>query len=149
MELSLLFGIFMFIQVSHPVRMGIVVCISSIPVIILIGHFFINFWFRYLSFLVLLGAILVLFMYVRSLVSNEIFSLISMKSWIINFFIIYFIFYAFSLNLFELHLVFDIGELFNENYYEIIGFLICYLLLTLLVIVKLVQLFKGPLREIT
>lgn len=54
-------------------RLGILVCVISVPVILMMGYFMGSYLFSYLGFLVLLGALLILFMYVISLVSNELF----------------------------------------------------------------------------
>jgi hypothetical protein len=42
-----------------------------------------------------------------------------------------------------------VGEFYGGDYFLFMGFLVGYLFLSLLVVVGLIQLFKGPLREIS
>jgi NADH-ubiquinone oxidoreductase chain 6 len=59
--------------------MGLVLLIQTLIVALLTGVLASSFWFSYILFLVFLGGMLVLFIYVTRLASNEMFS-ISAKS---------------------------------------------------------------------
>lgn len=125
-----------------------------------------RFWFSYILFLVFLGGILVLFIYVTSLASNEIFNL-SIK---LTFVIISFIIICGAI----INIV-DFSEISYINNFEINEFkffkytieitestfkiyiyptcivtclLINYLLFTLIVVVKITIFFFGPIRNL-
>lgn len=113
-----------------------------------------------------MGGILVLFIYVTSLASNEIFSF-SMKiltTCIIFLFIVFVITFIIdkiiispltinieiinlnNLNLFIKEDTLNLNKLYNYPTNLITLLLINYLFLTLIVIVKITNIFKGPLR---
>lgn len=147
---------------------GLTLLFQTVFIRIITGLITKTFWFSYILFLIFLGGILVLFIYVTSLASNEIFS-ISIKSFLfrsIFIIIIIFITYIFidqiilSINIFNEEIsslnnnIFSIenslrlNKLYNfpTNYITIL--LINYLLITLIAIVKITKLFYGPLRII-
>lgn len=127
-----------------------------------------TFWFSYILFLIFLGGILVLFIYVTSLASNEIFNL-SIKLTLFSFTILRFFIIlslivdktyltSFFLNN-EIERITNLYTYFSENSLSlnklynfptnfVTILLINYLLITLIVIVKITKLFKGPLRII-
>ena len=116
-------------------------------------------------FLVFLGGILVLFIYVTSLASNEIFNfsikiLIFFSLIFLLFFIQLFIDSSFLINYFinyetsSLIIVFNLikenrfilNNLYNFPINIITIILIIYLFLTLIAVVKITNIFEGPLR---
>lgn len=113
-----------------------------------------------------MGGILVLFIYVTSLASNEIFSF-SIKIFCINFIIIFFIIsllifidktiltsYITNLEIDSITLITSylnenvliLNKLYNFPINLITIILIIYLFLTLIAIVKITNIFEGPLR---
>lgn len=125
-----------------------------------------TFWFSYVLFLIFLGGILVLFIYVTSLASNEIFNF-SIKLLIFslcNFFSIYVIFIIIDKNLIINYLInyendtllnikryliensLILNKLYNFPINLITIILIIYLFLTLIAVVKITNIFEGPLR---
>lgn len=129
---------------------------------------FFSFWFSYILFLVFLGGVLVLFIYITSLASNEIFSL-SIKI-ILNFIILIFInilliffidktlFINFiinreitifnDINIFIKENIINLNKLYNYPSNLITLLLINYLFFTLVIVVKITNFFSGPLRTI-
>lgn len=119
--------------------------------------------------MIFLGGILVLFIYVTSLASNEIFNLsikLTLFSGLILFIILIlsFIVDKTSISLFlinnEIESIIKINSYFTENSLSlnklynfptnfITILLINYLLITLIVVVKITKLFKGPIRIIS
>jgi len=63
-----------FSTIKHPLAMGLILLIQTIFICLLRGLLIKSFWFSYILFLIFIGGILVLFIYVTSLASNEIFS---------------------------------------------------------------------------
>nr|YP_009111472.1 NADH dehydrogenase subunit 6 [Epacanthaclisis banksi]AHB14373.1 NADH dehydrogenase subunit 6 [Epacanthaclisis banksi] len=154
-----------FIQIKHPLAMGLMLLIQTIIISLTCGLFTHSYWFAYILFLIMLGGMLVLFIYVTSLASNELFSF-SVKNMFISttmltMFILTFLFMDKSMlitnslemikfspnsNMFtenELNLI----KLYNNPTMNITIMMINYLLLTLIVVVKITNINQGPLRQ--
>nr|ALO76836.1 NADH deshydrogenase subunit 6 [Prostomis sp. PRO01] len=58
----------MFMMISHPLSMGLVLLLQTIIISLITGN---NFWFSYIIILVMVGGMLILFMYMTSIASNE------------------------------------------------------------------------------
>lgn len=147
---------------------GLTLLIQTVLICLRTGLITKTFWFSYILFLIFLGGILVLFIYVTSLASNEIFNL-SIKLALFSFIIFIILsiisliidkntFISFLLNN-EIKSISNLYTYFSENSLSlnklynfptnlITILLINYLLITLIVIVKITKLFKGPLRII-
>nr|AMH85575.1 NADH dehydrogenase subunit 6 [Archisepsis discolor] len=157
---------FIFMQMNHPLAMGLMLLIQTLLVCLMTGLMAKSFWFSYILFLIFLGGMLVLFIYVTSLASNEMFSLsiklllssitfimISMLiMWIFN---NLFISSLFSNN--EMEMMNQMNSYISENslfLYKLYNYpvnlmtilLMNYLLITLIAVVKITKLFYGPLR---
>ena len=144
----------------HPINIGITLLTQTIIIAILIGLISYSSWFSYILFLVFLGGILVLFIYITRIASNEIFKkrnyiysiiIIIIVLAIIIIFLDPFIFnininYSFIHNTNLPTIV--ISPLYNNPISLITVFIVLYLLLTLIVIVSLTKFNKGPLRPI-
>nr|YP_010713167.1 NADH dehydrogenase subunit 6 [Thaumatomyia glabra]WDA94059.1 NADH dehydrogenase subunit 6 [Thaumatomyia glabra] len=156
-----------FMQINHPLAMGLTLLIQTIFICILTGLITKTFWFSYVLFLIFLGGMLVLFIYVTSLASNEMFSFstklitYSVILITINSLIILFMndFSYFNINIFnnEMNSLTDnvmllkentlsLNKLYNYPTNMITILLMNYLLITLIAIVKITKLFYGPLR---
>ena len=145
-----------------------ILLVQTLFIAILTGFLTKSFWFSYILFLIFLGGILVLFIYVTSLASNEIFSIsIKLIIWRLStiIIIIFIIWINDNVILYLKFLNEEITELINQNSYIIENslrlnklynyptniitiILINYLLITLIAIVKITKLFHGPLRII-
>nr|YP_010127608.1 NADH dehydrogenase subunit 6 [Platycheirus albimanus]QPP19864.1 NADH dehydrogenase subunit 6 [Platycheirus albimanus] len=158
---------FMFMQMNHPLSMGMMLLIQTIMIAIISGLMTKSFWFSYMLFLIFIGGMLVLFIYVTSLASNEMFTF-SMKMLmllLINFFImtIMIIFMDKMILMFnsinnEMMSITGINSYISENTLNlnklynyptnmITILLINYLLITLIATVKITKLFYGPVRS--
>lgn len=147
--------------------MGLMLLIQTLCICIITGFLTQRFWFSYILFLVFLGGLLVLFIYVTRLASNEIFS-ISVRTLLIAIIplsvtIIVFIaidplpFLINSLNIdirgienitfYQEEATPSLIKLFNQPTGAITLILVLYLLLTLVAVVKITRIFFGPLRQ--
>nr|QTF74330.1 NADH dehydrogenase subunit 6 [Sphecapatoclea sp.] len=164
--MSLLFMFnFIFMNMKHPLAMGLTLLIQTTLICMMSGLMSKSFWFSYILFLVFLGGMLVLFIYVTSLASNEMFSF-SMKLMFISL-IFLFISFTFLYNLdknliiqymnlemqstqnFNMYMMensLTLNKLYNYPTNLLTILLMNYLLITLIAIVKITNLFKGPLR---
>jgi len=107
-------------------------------------------WFFYLIILVFLGGVIILIIYIRTLAANEKFSLLNIRSRKV----IFFLFLRLLLTVFIKHKnIFNfvrlnntaVGILYESSNFTLLLFLIIYLLLTLVCVVKLVKFESGPL----
>nr|YP_009992942.1 NADH dehydrogenase subunit 6 [Felderimyia fuscipennis]QNO34152.1 NADH dehydrogenase subunit 6 [Felderimyia fuscipennis] len=164
--ISTLTSSLIFTQMNHPLAMGMMLLIQTLQICLLTGLMTKSFWFSYILFLIFLGGMLVLFIYVTSLASNEMFSL-SMKLSILSltlmsilvltaFFMDKTQFSVFIPNS-EMDFTYAPNSLFKENMLSLDKLynyptniltilLMNYLLITLIAVVKITKLFYGPLR---
>nr|YP_010164089.1 NADH dehydrogenase subunit 6 [Scopimera intermedia]QRK27404.1 NADH dehydrogenase subunit 6 [Scopimera intermedia] len=156
MSLSILF-----VNLNHPLAMGLTLLTQTVFVTLTVGISNFSFWFSYILFLVFLGGMLVLFIYVASLASNEVFlppSTIAI--------LIIFISVLLSIMLLLIDPImnmspsslpnvsiqpsastpFIISWIYNSPSMMFTIFIVSYLLLMLIIVVKIVNLFKAPLR---
>uniref|UniRef100_UPI0030E5B11C NADH dehydrogenase subunit 6 n=1 Tax=Austruca annulipes TaxID=196277 RepID=UPI0030E5B11C len=150
----------LFTQLSHPLAMGLILLAQTLLIALTLGLFSFSFWFSYILFLIFLGGMLVLFIYVASVASNESFSPSS------SYIAILLISFFFCLSILVLdplltpsssslpssssstltYIPHIISWVYNTPSMSFTIFIICYLLLMLIIVVKIVNLFKGPLR---
>lgn len=153
----------LFTRLVHPLAMGLALLFQTILICCTTGLSNLSFWFSYILFLIFLGGILVLFIYVTSLASNEMFkpsilsliaivivsvtgavalicdpiilsqnTLLKISSFITDFY------YSTDLEL--------VSTIYNSTNINLTIFIVFYLLLTLIVVVKVTGNFFGPLR---
>nr|YP_009236649.1 NADH dehydrogenase subunit 6 [Acraea egina]AMJ17113.1 NADH dehydrogenase subunit 6 [Acraea egina] len=160
---------FMFFT-NHPLAMGILILIQTLLLCILSGMMINTYWFSYILFLIFLGGLLVLFIYVSSIASNEMFninlpnkilfsisisfSIISMIFFKKNLFWMNFHFNDEMINFFNNSLFFNneynfnLSKLYNKQTYFLMFLLVTYLFITLIAVIKITNIFFGPLRSI-
>nr|YP_010952499.1 NADH dehydrogenase subunit 6 [Macroglossum pyrrhostictum]WMQ52753.1 NADH dehydrogenase subunit 6 [Macroglossum pyrrhostictum] len=150
----------------HPLSMGLLILTQTLLICLLSGMLIKTYWFSYILFLTFLGGLLVLFIYVSSIASNEMFSLtnnMKIMIFIIFFFIIIQITLFKNLNWMNLinnsemnnflNFIFinnenkiNLNKLYNNNSSMLMMLLIIYLFITLIAVVKITNIFYGPLR---
>nr|UQJ73328.1 NADH dehydrogenase subunit 6 [Potthastia sp. 2XL] len=156
-----------FMQMKHPMAMGLTLLMQTFIICIITGNYSKTFWFSYVLFLIFLGGMLVLFIYVTSLASNEMFSF-SMKMFIMSMILLFLCFITtlildnnmlsnyFSMNNEMLNMMnlksfiiensISLNKLYNFPTNLMTILLINYLFLTLIAAVKITNMFEGPLR---
>nr|YP_010022599.1 NADH dehydrogenase subunit 6 [Sarcophaga josephi]QOP39447.1 NADH dehydrogenase subunit 6 [Sarcophaga josephi] len=156
---------FIFFNMKHPLAMGLILLIQTTLISLMSGLMTKTFWFSYILFLVFLGGMLVLFIYVTSLASNEMFSLsIKLMITTISLFIMSIcVLIIIDKNIITQYMNMEIQSIINMNSYIMENsmslmklynyptnlltiMLMNYLLITLIAVVKITKLFKGPLR---
>nr|WRO44972.1 NADH dehydrogenase subunit 6 [Prothemus sanguinosus] len=150
------------IFLSHPLSMGLNLLIQTIAIAMITGLMSLNFWISYLLFLVMVGGMLILFMYMTSIASNEKFSFSKMLLLIsMMFFTLICLLLVLNpkLNFFPMKnldsiefMKFSIYELSPNKYFInnskfILSILIIYLFITLIAIVNISKNSLGPLRQ--
>nr|ALO70701.1 NADH deshydrogenase subunit 6 [Medon apicalis] len=158
LTLSLIFSM-MFFLMNHPLSMGMILLSQTIMTSLISGMLYMNFWFSYILFLIMIGGMLVLFIYMTSIASNEIFKF-SMKIMImmsmlmmLTMFMIYYmdIFNNTYLNLnntmIENYMNLSLNKFINYPSNFILFLMIIYLFITLIAVVKITNMNSGPLRQ--
>nr|WEA76595.1 NADH dehydrogenase subunit 6 [Parnassius imperator] len=153
---------------NHPLSMGLMILLQTLLTCLLSGMLINTYWFSYILFLVFLGGLLVLFIYVSSIASNEMFSN--------NFFLKMILIFIFSMsillsymfmynmnwlnfiknyemnNFFNLFIFFNnenkinLSKLYNNYSHLMMMMMIIYLFITLVAVVNITNIFFGPLR---
>nr|QXT45848.1 NADH dehydrogenase subunit 6 [Cinygmina sp. 07BF85] len=154
-----------FTSMNHPLAMGLVLLCQTLIIALLTGLLAPSFWFSYILFLVFLGGMLVLFIYVTSLASNEMFSISSQS--MIGVSLVGGCLVVFSLlndpsswlspelseqilqpqaqPLSDLSIL--LLKLYSTPSFYLTLLLVAYLFLTLIAVVTITQIHEGPLRS--
>nr|YP_010254487.1 NADH dehydrogenase subunit 6 [Ischnura senegalensis]QTZ98207.1 NADH dehydrogenase subunit 6 [Ischnura senegalensis] len=152
-----------FMLMKHPMSMGITLLVQTVFICLVTNNMSQNAWFSYILFLVFLGGMLVLFIYMTSVASNEMFMKNKMSSFIALLMLNMLFFMMFMLidpmllsnNSEENMMIYDSGKynstslmmsLFNYPNNMLTLFMVIYLFLTLIVVVKITESHHGPLR---
>nr|YP_005088744.1 NADH dehydrogenase subunit 6 [Ctenoptilum vasava]AEB71609.1 NADH dehydrogenase subunit 6 [Ctenoptilum vasava] len=171
----ILYSIMIFISfimfiLKHPLSMGLMILIQTLLICLISGLYIYTYWFSYILFLTFLGGLLVLFIYVSSIASNEMFYFsINIKLFMLYiFFLLMLIFFIMnfkmnwlnlSFNYFKNNNLFDyllfinnnnninLTKLYNKQNYLMMFMMIIYLFITLVAVVKITNIFYGPLRS--
>nr|AXS64821.1 NADH dehydrogenase subunit 6 [Cerambycidae sp. 3 KM-2017] len=151
-----------FMFLNHPLSFGFILLTQTIVVSLLTGFLHLNYWYSYILFLIMIGGMLVLFIYMTSVASNEKFKFSPFLVILISsFFIITLLSFLIDgtlTNLFSSNY-----DLMNQNYHfnfkismnkylnwpmnYIFFMMIIYLLITLIMVVKITDIQYGPLRQ--
>nr|YP_010516254.1 NADH dehydrogenase subunit 6 [Atteva aurea]UXL88414.1 NADH dehydrogenase subunit 6 [Atteva aurea] len=153
-------------MLNHPLSMGLLILLQTFLTCLISGSFLNTYWFSYILFLTFLGGLLVLFIYVSSIASNEIFYYSFYKNMFLYIFFIMILIMSFFLknNLHWFNFFFNeemykinfllneentinLSKLYNNQIYMIMPILIIYLFITLIAIVKITNIFYGPIRS--
>nr|YP_009236805.1 NADH dehydrogenase subunit 6 [Telchinia polis]AMJ17269.1 NADH dehydrogenase subunit 6 [Telchinia polis] len=160
--------LFMFFT-SHPMAMGMMILSQTLLVCSLSGMLISTYWFSYILFLIFLGGLLVLFIYVSSIASNELFKINLMNKSLFVFSVTYSLIISwymkdnlswanFSFNeemiifpsnflFFNNEFNFNLTKLYNEQTYLLMFLSFIYLFITLIAVIKITNIFFGPLRS--
>nr|UPX88314.1 NADH dehydrogenase subunit 6 [Dilophus febrilis] len=155
-----------FIQMTHPLTIGMILLIQTFLTCLFTGMILNTFWFSYILFLIFIGGMMILFIYITSLASNEMFNfsfkIFIMLMMMMNMMIILWIIMDKSMflpmfkfndtKIFNNNLFFiyensmNLNKLFNFPTNIVLLMLIIYLFITLILVVKITNIFFGPLR---
>nr|AOY39769.1 NADH dehydrogenase subunit 6 [Hylurgops palliatus] len=158
--------IILFLSMNHPLTLGFTLLIQTILMSISTGLLNYNFWFSYILFLVMISGLMIMFIYMTSIASNEKFSMPSSKlTSILTLSIITIIISSLTMDKFysilvtlmppmlnqSMNLLFPLisplSKFINMPHLLMMLFLMNYLLLTLIVVVKITGLNEGALRQ--
>nr|QNE85685.1 NADH dehydrogenase subunit 6 [Phaonia tuguriorum] len=159
---NLIFG-----NTKHPLMMGFLLLIQTSLICTMCSLMIKSFWFSYILFLVFMGGMLVLFIYVTSLASNEMFSLSTKLIFLslMVFTLSLIIFFMIEKNFLMIYTNLEMNSIMNMNSYMMENsmninklynypnnlltiLLMNYLLITLIAVIKITKFHKGPLRPL-
>nr|YP_009131057.1 NADH dehydrogenase subunit 6 [Gabala argentata]AHW98938.1 NADH dehydrogenase subunit 6 [Gabala argentata] len=159
----------MMLFLNNPLSMGLMILIQTLLTCLLSGMLIKTYWFSYILFLTFLGGLLVLFIYVSSIASNSLFK----PSFNLKMFFIIMLSFSIMLELFfmnkltwmnfsfnsdmekfnyELILInkenkINLNKLYNNQTFMLMTMMVIYLFITLVAVVKITNIFYGPLRS--
>nr|QGL53136.1 NADH dehydrogenase subunit 6 [Leuctra fusca] len=155
-----------FTQMNHPLAMGLMLLAQTLMICLLTGMMTKSYWFSYILFLVFIGGLLVLFIYVTSLASNEMFTLSASSMLMVTtimgltmtlLLIVDPTLFTTTLSPSDMNsstlmitpdsTLMSLSKLYNQPTDFITAMLILYLFLTLIAVVKITSIFQGPLRQ--
>nr|YP_010580376.1 NADH dehydrogenase subunit 6 [Lema decempunctata]UZS91167.1 NADH dehydrogenase subunit 6 [Lema decempunctata] len=155
--MSMTFMAIIFIFMKHPLSMGMILLIQTISISLITGMMNHNFWYSYILFIIMIGGMLVLFLYMTSIASNEKFKFSS------NLLIISLIMYTSMLytpEMFKFYLNFSnlkenmypnmtmsLNKYFNYPNNLIMMIMFFYLFITMVMVTKITKNEIGPLRQ--
>nr|YP_009499403.1 NADH dehydrogenase subunit 6 [Ganisa cyanogrisea]AWT58434.1 NADH dehydrogenase subunit 6 [Ganisa cyanogrisea] len=154
--------------INHPLLMGLMILLQTLLTCLMSGMLIKSYWFSYILFLTFLGGLLVLFIYVSSIASNELFnSPLNMKMTfffftLINLLIIIkfqnnlnwlnFSINSEMINFMNLDTILNnenkinLNKLYNNQTNTLMMLMVIYLFITLIAVVKITNIMYGPLR---
>nr|QYC36457.1 NADH deshydrogenase subunit 6 [Illiberis ulmivora] len=165
--MMILFSICMY-NLSHPLSMGLFILIQTFLICIISGMMLKTYWFSYILFLIFLGGLLILFIYVSSIASNEMFFPSNKMKMFLFIFIINSLIFSFTFSnikwmnfsffsemesysnyfiLFNNENKMNLSKLYNSQTFFLMLMLIIYLFITLVSVIKITNIFYGPLRS--
>nr|YP_010554669.1 NADH dehydrogenase subunit 6 [Ceratopsyche gautamittra]UYO79302.1 NADH dehydrogenase subunit 6 [Ceratopsyche gautamittra] len=145
--------------IKNPLNMGLIILTQTL-IICLMMNFHLNYyWLSYILYLIMLGGILILFMYLCSIASNKIiqFNFYILIYSILIFFMMLFFFLQIkwnnlnmmtinNLNFFFSNEMFSMSKMYNNFTFKITIILIIYLFILLLMVTIFTNSTQGPLR---
>nr|QWX95348.1 NADH-ubiquinone oxidoreductase chain 6 [Laminiceps obscurior] len=146
---------FMYLWLNHPISVGISIIAQTIIVAMITGILLKSFWYSYIIVITMLSGMLVLFIYMASVSSNEKFypsikltillltiTVMSMIWQLSN----YNLDNDFMMNTPKMSEVMSLNSLFNCKTKMITMLMVLYLLFSMITVSSIVNISEGPLR---
>nr|WNX92440.1 NADH dehydrogenase subunit 6 [Morimospasma tuberculatum] len=153
----------LFMLMNHPLSLGMILFLETILVSLMSGMLHYNYWFSYMIFLIMIGGMLVLFIYMTSVASNEkfkfspkilmiILTIISTLMLMILFLDSYYLTMILSSedtipSTLNFKFEYSLSKFTPINLTPTFFVMIIYLFITLIMVVKITNINYGPLRQ--
>nr|AYR05261.1 NADH dehydrogenase subunit 6 [Coleoptera sp. ACP-2013] len=162
MLIMMIFLSTMFMFMKHPLSFGSILLIQTIMTSLITGMLNYNYWFSYILFLIMIGGMLILFIYMTSIAANEkfyfssilftIFIMMLMFMFLSNFIDSYYTSFYYSNYDHMLWMKNNLTTISMKKYLNIptsniLILIIIHLLISLIAIVKIAKIQYGPLRQ--
>nr|BCL51142.1 NADH dehydrogenase subunit 6 [Halyomorpha halys] len=150
--LSMIIWSMILLTLNHPLSMGFILIMQTISMAMIVGFMTKSFFFSYIIIIIIMSGMLVLFIYMSSVASNEKFN--SPIKNIIMFFlmsmIMLYILLKYNMNSIPNYLdkneTMSLIKMFNSMTAQITIMLIIYLFITMIVVSNVAKTNFGPLR---
>nr|YP_010230558.1 NADH dehydrogenase subunit 6 [Euwallacea fornicatus]QSV10219.1 NADH dehydrogenase subunit 6 [Euwallacea fornicatus] len=148
----------LFIFLKNPLSKGYILLMLTVSTSLFASLMFMNAWFGYILFLIMVGGILVAFIYMTSVASNEKFMFPKPLN-ILMFTLVFLVLMSntptemmeSSIMLMNQESIINyklsLSKIFSNPMSQIPLALMSYLLLTLIMVVKMTDISKGPIRQ--
>nr|AHH93154.1 NADH dehydrogenase subunit 6 [Peirates atromaculatus] len=150
----------LFPMMSHPLSMGLILIMQTIIIAMISGMMINMFWFSYILIMTILSGMLVLFIYMASVASNEKFnsslktSMCMMLMFSLSIILSFFVdqlemkknWSPKKESIMDAEYLLTLNKMFNIHNMYIIVMMVTYLFLTMIVISYIVNVHEGPLR---
>nr|YP_009233472.1 NADH dehydrogenase subunit 6 [Compsorhipis davidiana]YP_009740625.1 NADH dehydrogenase subunit 6 [Bryodema nigroptera]AMB35642.1 NADH dehydrogenase subunit 6 [Compsorhipis davidiana]QID03587.1 NADH dehydrogenase subunit 6 [Bryodema nigroptera] len=155
-----------FIKMNHPMLLMIMIIIQTLLIGVMMGSMMESFWLSYILFLTFIGGMMVLFIYITSISSNEMFNMksTSMIFLMIMMLITMIVIYStekimfteiikntetmnmkYTMNFQEMTM--SLTKMYNNPTLIITIMMMIYLFIALLAVVKINNINQGPIRK--
>nr|YP_010583023.1 NADH dehydrogenase subunit 6 [Zorka agnesae]UGN61469.1 NADH dehydrogenase subunit 6 [Zorka agnesae] len=144
----------MTIFMNNPMSLGLLLLMQTMMVILFMNKVMLSSWFSMVTFMMMIGGLLIMFMYMSGIASNEKFKLNINISMVIIISLIIMEELMFEnqineeqkfINLSTMDL--SLTKIYNSKSFLMTIVLVMYLLLTMISVTKMVKHNKGPLRS--
>nr|AOY40004.1 NADH dehydrogenase subunit 6 [Hypothenemus sp. BMNH 1040235] len=135
---------------KHPLSMGMALILQALLTALTSGLIYKNFWFSYVLFLVMIGGVMVMFIYMTSIASNEKFKMPSPEKLIFTGTIMMIIMFKNNKEMLpskDLEMSLSLSKFFNFPKMQMTILLMIYLFVALIAVVKISNKTMGPLRQ--
>nr|QWB85791.1 NADH dehydrogenase subunit 6 [Philus antennatus] len=150
-----------FLFLNHPLSFGLILLMQTLLISLISGLMNQNYWYSYILFLIMVGGMLILFIYMTSIASNEMFKfsfkilalimvmflMLSMLMWIESTVLDLSVHNSNMINQEFFNNSTSMSKYFNLPNTLTLYMIIIYLLITLIMVVKITNLSHGPLRQ--
>nr|YP_009937382.1 NADH dehydrogenase subunit 6 [Trigonopterus jasminae]QNT26866.1 NADH dehydrogenase subunit 6 [Trigonopterus jasminae] len=151
-----------FMFMNHPLSLGAILLLQTILITLATGLLYMDFWFSYILFLVMVGGMLVMFIYMTSVASNEKFSIPKHSTYYLltslSVLLAIWVSTDSLMNLIPSPEILSINQTLNLNNFNLSKFfnfpsmniliaIMIYLLVTLIAVVKITHSLGGALRQ--
>nr|YP_010410326.1 NADH dehydrogenase subunit 6 [Haplotropis brunneriana]AGO50970.1 NADH dehydrogenase subunit 6 [Haplotropis brunneriana] len=157
-----------FIKLNHPMSMMMFIIIQTLLIGLTAGTLMESFWLSYILFLTFLGGMLVLFIYITSIASNEMFQPKSISviltgiTWLILTTTLILLDKSMYIDLSKnsdsyvtnnimnyQEMTMSLSKIYNNPTFMITMMMMIYLFLALLAVVKITNINQGPIRKMS
>ncbi|UKZ43546.1 NADH dehydrogenase subunit 6 (mitochondrion) [Schistocerca piceifrons] len=157
-----------FIKLSHPMSMMLFIILQTFLVGLMTGAMMESYWLSYILFLTFLGGMLVLFIYITSIASNEMFQpksitmIITLTMWMFIMSTLIILDMTMFMDFFKntetmnidnsinyQEMTMSLEKLYNSPTFIITMMMMIYLFLALLAVVKITNINQGPIRKMS
>nr|QHN55149.1 NADH dehydrogenase subunit 6 [Neodiprion sertifer] len=161
--LFMLINTMMMYLTKTPLTMGLILLIQTSLISVTSGMLNMSFWYSYMIFLIFLGSLLIIFIYVSSLISNVKFIF---NKWMMMNIVMIILMFMMMINYNKMNLMFEdtmkfshielnnnfltkmsLNKLFNKPTFIISFMMMNYLFITLIIVVKISNINLGSLRK--